>query len=173
MSAPVSSTWSRGHAALHWAAASLVLAIAALGFLMSDADPEGSARLWMSRAHVGLGFGLLVVTLARLASRRRQAVTPLALAPMHRRAVNLTEGATYVFVLLAVASGLVTAVMAGWPAYLAGGIAAPDIEELPARAAHELFVYGLIGVALAHVTGVLLHEMREGGVLRRMFPAPR
>lgn len=173
MSEPASSTWSRGHAALHWAAAALVLTIATLGFLMSDADPDGSARLWMSRAHVGLGFSLLAVTLARLASRRRQQVTPLALAPMHRRAVNLVEGATYGFVVMAVASGMATVAMAGWPAYLAGGIAAPDIEELPARAAHELFVYGLLGVAVAHVAGVLLHEMREGGALRRMFPASR
>lgn len=170
MSEPA-STWSRRHAVLHWSAAALVLAIATLGFVMSDADPDGSARLWMSRAHVGLGWLLIFVTIGRLVSRRREQVAPLALAPMHRRAVNAIEGATYLFVLLAAGTGVATIVVSGWAGYLAGGIPAPDLEEVPVRGIHELFVYGLLGLAIAHVTGVLLHEMRAGGALRRMFPS--
>jgi cytochrome b561 len=169
MSSPA-RTWSRRHAVLHWLAAALVLVLAALGFVMSDADPSGAARLWMSRAHVGLGWLLLFVTIARLVSRRREHVEPIALSPMHRRMVGLVEGATYVFVLLAFASGVATVVAAGWPAYLAGGVPAPDIEELAPREAHEVFVFSLLGLAIVHVTGVLLHEMRVGGGLARMLP---
>lgn len=171
MSSTPATTWPRRHAALHWTAALLVLALATLGFVMSDADPAGQARLWMSRAHVGLGWLLFFVTIARLVSRRRIDVEPIAMAPMHRRAASLIEGATYVFVLLAFASGVATLVMAGWPAYLAGGLPAPDIEELPARAVHESFVYAVLGLAGAHVAGVILHELRVGGALRRMFPS--
>ncbi len=171
MTTALAATWSRGHAALHWAAALIVFALATLGFLMSDADPDGAARLWMSRAHVGLGWLLLFVTIARLVSRRRRPVEPIAMAPLHRRMATLVEGATYLFVLLAFASGLATVVTAGWPAYLAGGIPAPDIEELPAREAHELFVFGVLGLAGTHIAGVVLHELRVGGALRRMFPS--
>lgn len=171
MSGTPAATWSRGHAALHWSAALLVVALAALGFVMSDADPAGEARLWMSRAHVGLGWTLVFVTLARLVSRRRQNVEPIAMAPMHRRAASWIEGATYLFVLLAALSGIGTVVTGGWASYLGGGVPAPDLEALLAREAHESFVFALLGLALTHAAGVVIHELRVGGALRRMLPS--
>lgn len=169
MSSPASS-WSRRHAALHWLSVVLVVVLAALGFVMSDADPSGAARLWMSRAHVGLGWLLVFVTIGRLVSRRRENVEPLPLAPTHRRVAVAVEGATYFFVLLACASGVATVVAAGWPAYLGGGVPAPDLEELAPREAHESFVFALLGLAITHAAGVVIHELRVGGALRRMLP---
>ncbi|MBX3129347.1 MAG: hypothetical protein KF718_21695 [Polyangiaceae bacterium] len=69
------------------------------------------------------------------------------------------------------ATGFVTGARSAWPDYLRGQLAeAPALEALASREAHEVLVFALLGLVLLHVGGVMLQQVRKGGVLRRMVP---
>lgn len=166
-------TYGSTRIALHWISAALVVSLAAVGFLMSDADPESALRLWLSRAHAVLGVTTGVVLLARLAARvRAPALAPLPMSPTRRWVMRAVHAGIYLTLFAALASGVGTSIAGDWPGYLLGSTpAAPDLHALAPREGHELFAFVLLGLIGAHVVGVLLHESRHGGALRRMLPA--
>ena len=77
----------------------------------------------------------------------------------------------YVVTFAIGASGFITGARGAWPDYLRGQLAeAPALEALASREAHEVLVFVLLGLVLLHVGGVMLQQVRTGGVLRRMVP---
>lgn len=166
-------TYTPSQRALHWVMAASIAALAPIGWLMSDADPDGAARLWLSRAHAGLGASLGVLLLARIVIRLRapKVREVHATTSYQRVAMRVVHLGLYVVLALVLVSGSVTSVAGDWVSFLLGEAAhAPDLHALPPREGHELFVFTLLGLTVLHVGGVMLHEVRKGGTLRRMLP---
>jgi cytochrome b561 len=158
---------------LHWAMAGLIVALLAVGFLMSGADPESATRLWLSRAHVALGVSTGVALIARVIVRRRSApVAPLPMSGVRRALQRVVHGGIYAALFAMLASGIATCALGDWSSYVVFGTAtsAPDLHAIAPREGHELFAFALMGLIGVHVAGVLLHQVRLGGALRRMLP---
>ncbi|MFO0641950.1 MAG: cytochrome b/b6 domain-containing protein [Polyangiaceae bacterium] len=164
--------WPRASMIVHAAGAALVVGLAGAGFVMSDAPAGSGARLLLSRLHTLFGAGLMVLTVVRLALRARgPKPPPLDLAPTHRMGVGLVHVLLYVVTFAIGASGVATGLTSAWPAYLRGALAeAPNLHSLVPREAHEVLVFALFGLVFAHVAGVMIHQVRKGGVLARMIP---
>lgn len=164
--------WSTPSVVLHWLAASLIVGLATAGFVMTDLAADSTARLLISRMHTLGGATLMVLTVARLIVRRRgPAVTPLPVSDLHRRGIGAIHALLYVVTFAIGASGVVTGAMSAWPNYLRGQLdQAPALEALASREAHELLVFTLIALVALHVGGVMLQQVRTGGVLKRMVP---
>src|SRR5690606_36967349 len=118
------------------------------------------------------GLTLMLLTVARLVVRwRGPAVEPLALPELHRRGVGVIHTLIYVVTFAIGATGFVTGAGSAWPQYLQGQLAAaPALEALGSRQAHESLVIALVGLVVLHLGGVMLQQIRHGGVLRRMSP---
>lgn len=167
------STYSAAERGLHWAMAALLAALAPIGWLMSDADPGGATRLWLSRAHAGLGMLLGVLLVVRIVTRLRAPKLPEVhgTTSIQRLAMRGVHVGLYVAIALVIVSGNATSLLGDWPAYLLGSTAAaPDLHEIAPREGHEVGVFLLLALTVAHVGGVMLHEVRKGGTLRRMLP---
>lgn len=173
----MSDRWSTKNVALHWSSAAIIVALGAAGFVMSDLPADSGLRLLLSRLHTVLGVTLMALTVVRLAVRRRgERPAPLPLAPLHRRGVGIVHGLLYASMFALGASGLVTTLRSAWPSYLRGELAgAPALEHVASREVHESLVLVLLALVALHVGGVVIHEVRRGGALRRMIPsrAPR
>lgn len=164
--------WSNTSVALHWLGAMLIIGLAAAGFVMTDLPPDSSGRLLISRMHTLGGATLMLLVAARLVVRRRgPAVTPLPVSELHRRGVGVIHALLYAVTFAIGASGFVTGARTAWPDYLQGKLTkAPALEALASRQAHEVLVFALLGLVLLHVGGVMVQQVRQGGVLRRMIP---
>ncbi len=164
--------WSNTSIALHWLAAALIVGLAAVGFVMTDLPADSSDRLLVARLHTLGGATLMLLTIARLVARRRgPAVTPLPISDLHRRGAGVIHALLYAVTLSIGASGLLTGARSAWPDYLRGKLTrAPALQALVSREAHEVLVFALLGLVLLHVGGVVLQQVRAGGVLGRMVP---
>ena len=161
--------WSNASVALHWLAAALIVGLATAGFVMTDLPADSSGRLLISRLHTLGGATLMLLTVARLVVRRRgPAVSPLPVSDLHRRGVGVIHALLYVVTFGIGATGFVTGARSAWPDYLRGQLA--EAPALASREAHEALVFALLGLVLLHVGGVMLQQVRQGGVLRRMVP---
>jgi cytochrome b561 len=164
--------WPNTSVALHWLAAALIVGLATAGFVMTDLPADSSARLLISRLHTLGGAALMLLTVVRLVVRRRgPAVRPLPVSELHRRGVGVIHALLYVVTFAIGVSGFVTGARSAWPDYLRGQLAVtPALEALASRQAHEALVFVLLGLVLLHVGGVMLEQVRTGGVLGRMVP---
>lgn len=164
--------WSGASVALHWLSAVLIAGLVTAGFVLSDLPADSDTRLLMSRMHTLGGLTLMLLTVARLAFRLRgPAPAPLPLSDLHRRGVGLVHALLYGVLFAIGASGMVTGATSAWPEYLRGELSqAPALEALASREAHEVLVFALLGLILLHVGGVMVQQLRQGRVLRRMAP---
>lgn len=164
--------WSGASLALHWLAGAGIVALASAGFVMTDLAADAGARLVLSRLHTLGGVALMLVTVARVVVRLRgPAIRPLPLSALHRRGIDVTHALMYLTTFGIGASGFATGAQSTWPDYLQGRLAkAPALEALASREAHEALVFALLGLVLLHVGGVLLQQVKLGGVLSRMVP---
>ena len=162
--------WSSASVALHWFAAALIVGLAAAGFVMTDLPADSSGRRLLSRLHTLGGATLMLLTVARLVVRRRgPAVRPLPVSELHRRGVGVVHGLLYLVTFAIGATGFATGARSAWSEYLRGQLAeAPALAALASREAHEVLVFALLGLVLLHVGGVMLQQVRRGGVLRWM-----
>ncbi len=164
--------WSNPSVVLHWLSVMLIAGLATAGFVMTDLPADSSLRLLISRMHTLGGATLMLLTVARLVVRRRgPGVMPLPISELHRRGVGAVHALLYAVIFAIGASGFVTGARSAWPDYLRGQLAeAPALEALASREAHEVLVFVLLVLVLLHVGGVMLQQVRQGGVLRRMMP---
>lgn len=164
--------WPFASVVVHWLAAASIVALAVVGFVMSDLPPESSARLLLSRMHTVGGAALMLLTVIRLVVRwRGPRIAPLPLGELHRRGVGVTHAMLYIVTFAIGLSGVVTGALSAWPSYLRGERAeAPALEALASRELHEALVVALLGLIALHVGGVVIQQLRGGRVLRRMLP---
>jgi cytochrome b561 len=158
--------------ALHWAMAAALVGMLAVGFLMTRADPDGPARLWLSRAHVALGVSVGLGLVTRLVVRTRSVTAPLPMPAPRAALKRVVQGGLYAVLFALIASGISTCLLGDWSSYVVFGttLSAPDLSAIRPRQGHGIFVYVLLGLVATHVAGVVLYEARIGGALRRMLP---
>ncbi len=170
--AAMQERWSTASVALHWLAAALIVGLATAGFVMADLPADSRGRLLLSRLHTLGGATLMLLTGARLVVRRRgPAVRPLPVSELHRQGVGVVHALLYMVTFAIGATGFATGARSAWSAYLRGQLAeAPALAALASREVHEVLVFALLGLLLLHVGGVMLQQVRRGGVLRRMVP---
>ncbi len=168
----MNTRWNVRSVILHWASAGMIGAMAVAGFVMADLAPEAPLRLLLSRLHTIGGMVLMVATMARLLVRFRGPVpAPLPMEALHRRGVSVVHGLLYASIFALGASGFITGIQSTWPSYLQGQLArSPSFEQVLSREVHETIVFVLLGLTVIHVAGVVIHQVRHGGAVRRMVP---
>lgn len=167
--------WPKAVVVIHWLSAATIVGLAAAGFTLSKLPDDSGARLLLSRLHTLGGFSLMGLTVARLFVRHRgPAPTAIPLPALHRRGVTAVHALLYAVVFGIGASGFATGAQSLWAQYLRGEVArAPSLEHMASREVHEALVFTLLGLVALHVGGVVIHQARAGGVLRRMLPFAR
>ena len=175
--APASASRYDGVArALHWSMAVLIVLAFTLG-LVVDAFP----RSWehgIVETHKVIGVAILALLAIRLGWRAGHRPPPFAaISPLEARAVTLGHVGLYLLMIGAPLAGLIYAVLRGQGLDLGLfqipplAAAAPREVSRPLREVHEWLAYGLIGLAILHVTAAFWHHLiRKDDTLQRMLP---
>jgi cytochrome b561 len=161
---------------LHWVLAVLIIAALLVGFFalaaMPNSDPQKIAIL---RLHMAGGMLILALMVIRfivrmLTSRPADATTGYELLD---RIAPISHYGFYVLVLLMVATGFTTGILAGLPAIVFGGSGAPlppSFAVYPTFVAHGYLAALLVGFITLHVLAAFFHHIvRKDGLLRRMW----
>ncbi len=155
--------------ALHWVSAILILGMLLLGFLMQNAG-ESDRLLWY-RLHAGIGFSVLLLTMARLVWKLldvKPAPTP-GLTGVHLRGTELIHFLLYLVLLVLVVSGIVLTVQSGLVDVLRGETQEfPGFAEFGSRRAHGMLARIFIALLVFHIGGVVFHQLRHGHTFARM-----
>lgn len=163
------STYDRGTQRFHWVSALLILSMIPLGFLMQDAEAE--TKLLLYRLHCSIGLLLLVITLTRVIWRIKQPVPapPPGMGKLHVRGLEATHVLLYLVLLALSASGIAMLALTNLPDVLSGASGNyPDMSELGPRRAHGAGAFAYIALLVAHIGGVIVHQVRHGGSMQRI-----
>lgn len=162
--------------ALHWVHVGLIIALVAIGWMMTDL-PKGQERSAAYALHKSLGLCALALILMRFAWRRFQ--TPPApsaqLLPWERWLSVAVHRALYALLLLVPLAGYLSASFTKYPMKWFGvvlpSVAWPD-ETLNAffSVLHKGAVWALMFLLFLHVAAALQHALRRDGVMSRMLP---
>jgi cytochrome b561 len=161
--------YDRGTQRFHWLSALLILAMIPIGFIMQDSD--GATKLLLYRLHCGIGLLLLATTVVRIIWRIRQPVPapPAGMGKLHVRGLEATHVLLYVLLLALTASGVAMLALSDLPQVLGGASSDyPDLPELGPRKAHGAGALAYIALLIAHVGGVVFHQVRHGGSFQRI-----
>jgi cytochrome b561 len=161
--------------ALHWALAVLIVAALAIGFFglagMPDADPR---KIGLLRLHMAGGILILVLTAIRFVVRARTSRPAAATSgyPLLDRLAPIAHYGFYVLILLMVATGYATGILAGLPAIVFGGSGDPlpaSFAIYPSFTAHFYIATLLAALIVLHVLAALHHQfVKKDGLFRRM-----
>jgi cytochrome b561 len=130
-------------------------------------------ELFALRLHVLLGAVVLALTALRLIWRwMDESPGPLpGLSPLHRRLVGAIHALLYLILGGLSISGLVLLIQSGLGAILLGLSSEPipaNLSEYLPRKAHALEARVYIALLLAHLGGVIVHQLTKGEVMSRM-----
>jgi cytochrome b561 len=161
--------YDRGTQRFHWLSALLILAMIPIGFIMQDAD--GATKLLLYRLHCGIGLLLLAMTVVRILWRFKQPTPapPAGMGKLHVRGLEATHVLLYVILLALTVSGVAMLALSDLPQVLSGASSDyPDLAELGPRKAHGAGAFTYIALLIAHVGGVVLHQVSHGGSFHRI-----
>jgi cytochrome b561 len=164
---------------IHWITAALVGVIIFLGLWIAYFRPEEEAfKLRLYNVHESLGVTVWVLTLIRLAYRRRHPPPPLAAdtPAAIRVAAHATHVSLYVLLLTLPVIGFLATNAWGFPLSVFGALPLPSPvgkdEELAKvlALAHRIGAFAIIALIGGHIAGALYHTfIRKDGLLRRML----
>ena len=168
----MSERWSTPSIVLHWLSAVALLVVVVAGLVLQELPADAGARRVLSGMHSVLGIALVVMTVARLVVLRRLGrAAPLPLPPLHALVVRAVHVASYATLIAVGVTGFATAKPSQWHEFIKGDVpTAPDFADVASRQVHEALVLLLGALLVAHVAGVVVQQLRPGGVLRRMLP---
>ncbi len=154
----------------HWMSVLFIFAMMFLGFVMQDiSDP--SFRFFLYRAHVSVGVVVLFLTLLRMIWRffdRNPAPIP-GVSGLHLRGLQVIHIFLYAVLLGLVVSGLVLGIQSGLMRVLwEGERSFPAFETFRVREGHAALARVYIGLLIAHIGGVIVHQFRHGHTLSRV-----
>ncbi len=160
--------------ALHWLQAALIAGLFVLGWTMVDL-PKGADRSAAYALHKSLGLSALLLTVARIAWRRRHPPPPAFTAGWEASLAAASHRLLYCLLLLAPAAGYLTAAFTAYPMKFFGlplPKAAPDAALNAAfKLAHEASVWLLASLAVLHGLAALYHLLvRRDRIFLRMLP---
>jgi cytochrome b561 len=175
--------WSGPIISIHWAAAAIVLALIALGWIMVYGGLDAAATFDLYQQHKSLGFAALAFTAARLAARFAASTPPAPASPCWERGLAaFTQMALYALTIVAIVSGwlVVSASPLPIPTRFFNLIVIPNIAPpdpalfAAATLAHKLAAWTIALLVALHVAGALKHHFLDrDDVLRRMLPQSR
>jgi cytochrome b561 len=156
---------------LHWLLAVLIVAMLGAGFVllepMPSTDPQ---KIGILRIHMALGMFILALMAVRFILRMRTARPADATTgyPVLDRIAPVTHYCFYILVLLMAATGLATAILAGFQG--SGEPLPPDFDIYPSFVAHGYLALLLAGFIILHVAAAIHHQfVRKDLLLRRMW----
>ena len=156
----------------HWVSAVLIILMMPLGFLMQGASDEAT-KLFLYQVHAIGGGAVLFLTLLRVGWRWFEPTPdpPADLSPMHQLGLKITHILLYVVLLGLAVSGVGLLLISGLGEILSGAVDASipaDFSQFSPRIVHGLTARLYIALLLAHVGGVILHQVTKTDVLKRM-----
>ncbi len=170
--------WSPAIVGLHWINAALILALLALGWIMTRSPFGAGTTFDLYQEHKSLGFAALALTLLRIVARAASAA-PARVSGWEGLLSRAVQAAFYVLTLAAIAAGWLVVSASPLPVptkffgqFVIPNIAPPD-PKLFARAvlAHRIAAYAIAALVALHVVGALKHHLVDGDdALRRMLP---
>lgn len=174
--------------ALHWLTALAVLALIALGLIMTDLPNSSAMKFSLFQWHKSLGITVLALTLVRIAWRlgHRPPALPDAMPAWEKLAAQAGHVALYVLLVGLPLTGwaVVSASPLNIPTLLYGVIPWPHLPVLSTLAdkkpvaeafegVHSAAAWILIVLLVVHVGAALRHHWALGDdVMRRMLPRP-
>jgi cytochrome b561 len=170
--------WNGLIISLHWAAAAVILALLALGWVMVYGGLDSAETFDLYQWHKSLGFAALALTAARLATRFFSSSPALASPRWERRLAAFTQGSLYVLAICAILSGWLVVSTSPLPVptrffdlFVIPNIARPDPSLFAdAELAHRLAAWGMACLIALHVAGAVKHHFVDGDdVMKRML----
>ncbi|WP_413988343.1 cytochrome b [Labrys okinawensis] len=161
--------------ALHWVSAVLVIATLFVGFgLLATTPNEAAGKIAILRWHMAGGMLILALTIIRLVVRWRSskpAAAPTGNMLLDRLATPAHYG-LYLLIVLMVATGYATGILAGLPAIVfanSGDPLPPSFAAYPTFTAHLLLALLLTTLIALHIAAALYHHLvLKDGLFRRM-----
>ncbi|MCI0754183.1 cytochrome b [Teichococcus vastitatis] len=164
---------------LHWITVAAVLSLAVLGLWIGRFEPADEAfKLRLYNIHESLGLTLLLLTLARLAWRRRHPPPPVhpPLPPVLHGVAFANHAALYALLIAQPVVGFLATNAWGFPLVAWGVIPVPSpIGRSEAWAPvlsawHEMLALALVLLVALHASAALWHHFgRRDDTLRRML----
>jgi cytochrome b561 len=167
--------------ALHWLAATLILANLAFGLYVSGLTLSPAKLRYLSW-HKWTGITILLVSAMRLIWRMRHEppALPETMRPWEKRAANASHALLYVLFFAAPLTGWLYSSAAGFQTVYLGVVPIPDLlpkdRELAEvlKVVHRWINYSMAGVIAVHVAAALKHHVADrDDVLVRMLPLAR
>lgn len=161
---------------LHWVLAVLIIAALTIGFFVLAATPNTDPqKIGVLRIHMAGGMLILALMVIRFIVRMRTLRPAGARTgyPLLDRIAPITHYGFYVLVLLMVASGYTTGILAGLNRIVFQGSGEPlpsSFAVYPSFRAHG-FIAALLAVFIAlHIVAALFHQfVRRDGLFGRML----
>lgn len=160
---------------LHWLLAVLLpLALVMGTFFLADTPNTAPEKIGALRAHIIVGVLIGALMLARLLVRWRLA-QPAGVSSggaMLNALSKAAHGALYLLVFAMAGSGMATALTAGLPDIVFGGVGSlpANFDGYLPRAVHGLVAKGLMILIALHVAGVAVHQfLFKDKLLARMW----
>jgi cytochrome b561 len=170
--------WTPTVVVLHWLNAALILALLALGGVMTHSPFGAGTTFELYQAHKSLGFVALVLTILRLFARLSSAA-PAPVSGWEGLISRAVQAAFYVLTLAAIAAGWLVVSASPLPVptrffglFVIPNIAPPDATLFALGVlAHATAAYVIAGLVALHVAGALKHHwIDRDGALKRMLP---
>ena len=162
--------------ALHWLLAILLIAMLGAGFFLVAAVPNTDPRkITILLVHMSVGMLILLLMAIRFAVRMRTSRPADPTSGLRRldRFVPVVHYGFYGLVLLMVATGYATAILAGLNRIVFQGSGEPlpsRFEIYPTFTAHSYLALILAGLIVLHLAAALYHQLvRKDRLLQRMW----
>jgi cytochrome b561 len=154
---------------LHWLCAFLILLMIPLGYIMQNVQSE--TRLLAYRVHVGIGLVVLLLTLARLVWKlldTKPNLTP-GLSGIHAKGMKVVHVLLYFVLLALISSGVALGIQSELFVGLKNSATEfADFSLFRSRQAHGFLAVVYLALLVAHIGGVIVHQLRHGQVVNRM-----
>jgi len=171
---------------LHWLSALAIVALLAMGWIMTDLTPGSSLQFSLYQWHKSVGITVLALTVLRLAwaLTHRPPPLPTSMPAWEQLAARLGHLGLYglLFAMPLLGWAVVSTSPFNIPTVLYGALPLPHLPglaELPDKKAvhellkdgHELGALALVGLLCVHIAAALRHHfVLRDGVLMRMVP---
>ena len=162
--------------ALHWLLAILIIAMLGAGFFLLARMPNSDPRkISILMVHMSVGMLILLLMTVRLVVRMRTSRPPDSTTGLRLldRLAPVVHYGFYGLVLLMVATGYATAILAGLNRIVfqrSGEPLPSSFETYPTFTAHGYLALMLTGLIILHLAAALYHQLaRKDRLLQRMW----
>jgi cytochrome b561 len=167
---------------LHWLTALLVIATIPAGMTMVQEGLSRPVQDTLYIFHKNVGVLILLIVLARLATRAASPPPPLpaSVPSWQRRVAAVSHALLYALLLVMAVSGYVRVRAGGFPVEALDALGVPPMVprseslEDAAQTVHAVTRFFLVSLILVHVGAATQHALlRRDGVFQRMWPPVR